>query len=78
MFYYIDFRAGEELSIAYQNILAEISEDKDCLDRIMFETARNLLFKWGIVCPHDCICHDTSVSTVIAGTTLFVLSISIS
>jgi hypothetical protein len=71
MFYNIDFRTGEELCIAYQNILAEISEDKDCLDRNRLEAARNLKYKWGIFCPPDCICNDTSVLTLIAGTMSF-------
>ena len=54
-------KAGEEICFSYDSIWCQRNEDEQELKSLLAVVSNNLKFKWGIFCPDNCVCHDSSV-----------------
>jgi hypothetical protein len=59
-------KTGDEICTIYHSLWADLSVSEESLQRAMLHTTLNLIFKWGIFCPPDCICNDANILLTIA------------
>jgi hypothetical protein len=56
----------DELLIDYVSIWVHHSESKESLQCSMHKISLDLIFRWAIFCPSDCICKDPNILLVVA------------